>query len=273
MASNYKLLVIDIDGTLVANTSDISAENRAAVSEARRAGIHVGLCTGRSIVSCREMIDELGLQDNYHIFFDGALVTRVEDQQPVHTEYLEPALVGALVEYAWQHDIDLQLSTPRRYFAERETWTTKTKREYFSIDTTIGSLSGIWEREKVIRADIVVREPGDQTKADGLRDCFEDRAQFTEGHSLKFPEVKFVNVVAPGMSKGKALEALSSQLDITVGEVMAIGDWLNDIPMITCAGLGVAMGNAHDEVKKAADYVTLNVEEHGLAQAVRKYLL
>ena len=87
------------------------------------------------------------------------------------------------------------------------------------------------------------------------------------------PGVDFINVVAPGVSKGKALKALISHLEITPAEVIAIGDGNNDLSLLSVAGLGVAMGNATDEAKAAADYITLDVEHGGVAAAIRKFLL
>ena len=83
----------------------------------------------------------------------------------------------------------------------------------------------------------------------------------------------FISVVAPGVSKGKALEALAAYLEIPVSAVMAVGVGLNDIPLLTAAGLGVAVDNATDEVKAVADHITLGVEHSGLAAAIKKFLL
>ena len=75
------------------------------------------------------------------------------------------------------------------------------------------------------------------------------------------------------MSKGEALKALASHLGITLTEVIAIGDGMNDIPRLSLAGLGIAMGNAPAEVKAVADYTTLDVEYGGLAAAIERFLL
>jgi hypothetical protein len=75
------------------------------------------------------------------------------------------------------------------------------------------------------------------------------------------------------VSKGRALEALASYLGISLAEVMAIGDGINDIPLLSVAGLAIAMGNAPDEVKAVADYITLDVDHSGVAAAIEKFLL
>jgi len=80
-------------------------------------------------------------------------------------------------------------------------------------------------------------------------------------------------VVAPEVSKGKALEALTLHLGILLSEVMAVGDGTNDITLLAKAGLAVAMDNAPDEVKAVADHIAPDVDQNGLAAAVERFLL
>lgn len=273
MKPRYKLLITDVDGTLMSGVAEIPRENITAIAEARHAGIYVSLSTGRSIASCRKIIKQLGLQDNYHMFYDGAVITRVYDDQPIHGSCFDTSVVQEMVAFADERGIDLELATVKALYMERETWITKIKGEFFSNETIIGSLEGLWERDGIIRACLCTRDGDDETQVASFVERFGPRVQYTEAHSLQFPEVKFINMVAPGQSKGTAMNALISHLGYTADEVMAVGDWLNDVAMIKNAGLGVAMGNAHEDVKKAADHITLHVDEHGLAEAVRKFLL
>ncbi len=268
----YKLLMVDIDGTLVNNEDNISSENLEALERAKNAGIHISLCTGRTVKSCRRYIDQLGL-DGYHVFFDGALVSNANLEEIVHVQNIESDMVRQMIEFAGEHDIDLELATISRYFSERETWSTDVKRRLFDIDTTIGDLTGLWDREEIIRADIIITNPEEDSKAKMFVDHFTGKFHVTEAHTPRLPDVSFFNITAPGLSKGKALESLAARLGIPLIEVAAVGDWLNDIPMISTAGLGIAMGNAHEDLKKVADHVTLDVEEHGLAAAIRRFLV
>ena len=82
----------------------------------------------------------------------------------------------------------------------------------------------------------------------------------------------FINIINSGVSKGVALKKLASFLGISTEEIIAIGDGLNDISLLKTAGLAVAMGNAFPEVKRVADYITLDVDHSGVAAAVRKFL-
>ena len=83
----------------------------------------------------------------------------------------------------------------------------------------------------------------------------------------------YLEIVPPNVDKGNTLKYLCESLNITPDEVIAIGDEANDIPMLLYAGLGVAMGNAKDEVKKSANYITLTNDENGVGEVIKKFIL
>jgi Cof subfamily protein (haloacid dehalogenase superfamily) len=269
---HYKLLVIDIDGTLITRSGDISPQNRAALALARNSGMQVSLSTGRSLKSSLRIIDQLSL-DNYHIFFDGALVRSPEAGEEIYAQPIDKAVVRQMIEFAHSHDIDLELYSATCYFAERETWSTEARRQFFGIEPTMGDFAKLWEQERIIKGGLTVTTPQEEAKAESLGHHFADGLHFSQVKTPTFPDVTFINILAPDVSKGKALEALASHLGVSLAEVMAVGDGKNDISLLSKAGLAIAMGNAHDELKKVADHITLDVEEHGLAAAIKRFLV
>ncbi len=268
----YKLLVVDIDGTLVGKGGSISAEDMEALAKARQLGIQVSLSTGRAARACVGIINQLSL-NGYHIFFDGALVSSPAQDKEVYVQPLGKEVVKQAIEFAHLHNIDLEFYSATHYFAERETWSTDAHRQFFGILPTIVDFTRLWEKERIIKGGLVATTPQETAKARGFCLQFDGSLHFTWVRTPAYPGIDFINIVAAEVSKGRALAVLVSHLGIPLDEVMAIGDGTNDIPLLTVAGLAIAMVNAHDEVKQVADYVTLDVDHSGVAAAINKFLV
>ena len=268
----YRLLVVDIDGTLLGKGRIISAEDREALARVCDLGVQVSLSTGRVTRACLGILNQLSL-DGYHIFFDGALVASPERGEEVYVEPLSPAVLKEAIGYAHLEDIPLELYSATQYFAERENWSTQAHRLFFGLEPTLVDFNELWERERIIKGGLVALSREEAEKVNRFCERFDGSLHFSWARTPAYPGVGFINVLAPGVSKGRALEALASYLGIPLAEVMAIGDGINDIPLLSVAGLAIAMGNASDEVKAVADYVTLDVDHSGVAAAINKFLL
>ncbi|MFC1873857.1 Cof-type HAD-IIB family hydrolase [Chloroflexota bacterium] len=270
--NRYKLLLVDIDGTMLNRNGTISAEDRDAITRAIGAGIQVSLSTGRVMVASLGIIHQLSL-DGCHIFFDGALVSDPADGAEVYVEPISQESLRQMIEFAHQQEINLELQSTASHFIERETWASDIRRRFFGLESTIVDFNGVWAKERIIKGAMTVRSAEDRAKADVFYRHFAGSLSFSWTKTPAYPEIDFINVLAPQVSKGKALEKLVSHLGISSAEVMAIGDGPNDISLLSKAGLAIAMGNALAEVKAVADYVTLDVELSGVAAALEKFLL
>jgi len=264
--------MLDIDGTLLDGLGNISDKDREAVAEARHSGVQVSLSTGRSIKACLSVIEQLSL-DGYHISFDGALVSSPRRKEEVYAQPIRRELVRQMVEFAHLHGMDLELYSATQYFAGRETWSTGAHRDFFGLEPTIVDFAGIWERERIIKGALVATNPREETGAERFHRHFGDKLHFSQARTPAYPGAVFNNILAPKVSKGRALKALARHLGISPADVMAVGDGTNDIALLSAAGLAVAMGSAPDEVKAVADHVTLDVDHSGLAAAIYKFLL
>jgi hydroxymethylpyrimidine pyrophosphatase-like HAD family hydrolase len=160
-----------------------------------------------------------------------------------------------------------------QFFAERETWATDIRRQFFGLTPTIVDFDRIWTGERIIKGTLPVQSVEERTKADAFQRHFGDRLNFSVTQTPAYPGVNFINIVARGVSKGRALEALAAHLSIPLSRVIAIGDGANDVSLLSCAGLGIAMDNAGDELKKVADHITADVDHSGVAQAIKRFLL
>ena len=270
-SSPYKLLVIDIDGTLVDKNHAISAEDKEALAKARDFGVRVSLSTGRSHQGCLAILNQLSL-GGYHIFFDGALIANPEASNEVYVEPLSQVVVRQAIDFAHSNDIDLDIYSTTDYFVERETWSADAHRQFFGMEPRIVDFTKLWSQERIIKMGLVAT-PSQGDKIKNFCSHFGDSCHFSRAKTPAYPTIEFINVVAPGVSKGKALGALVSHSGISLSEVIAIGDGFNDIPLFSVAGLAVAMDNAPDEVKAVADHITLDVAQSGAAAAIEKFLL
>lgn len=264
--------MVDIDGTLLGKNGAISTEDREALAKACARGIPVSLSTGRTAPAALRIINQLSL-DGYHIFFDGALVSDLKKNEEVYAQPISKEMVRQAVEFAHQNGVDLEFYSATRYFSERETWSTEIRRRFFGIEPIIVDFTNLWERERIIKGTITVSSAEEKVKANNFRLYFKSKLDLSLTKSPAYPEVDFINVLAPGVSKKKALEALASHLRIALTEVIAIGDGPNDVSLLSSVGLAIAMDNAPDEVKAVADYVTLDVDHSGLSAAIEKFLL
>ena len=175
--------------------------------------------------------------------------------------------------FAAENRIDLELFTTSNSYAGRKTWLTDVKARFFGEEPTVGDLNGIWECEEIIRAQIATNTEDECVRVAEFDGHFHDYLDYVIAGSPAYPEAAFINIIAKGVSKGNALKTLAAHLGLRPEEVVAVGDWKNDISLLSAAGLSIAMGNAHEELKNIADFITLDVEEHGLAAAIRKFIL
>jgi len=268
----YDLLVVDLDGTLVDARGKISKADRQAITQARDNGIKVALSTGRVIDACRKFITELNL-DGIHIFFDGALVYDLSHKRIVYAQPVNPETLKAAIAFARQNGIYLELYAIDSYFVEEINWADKIHREFFGLSSTLANFDEVIGKEIIIKCELMIHDSEEEARAQMFMDHFKGFLRGSIARTPAFPDVRFVNVVDPAVSKGIALERLAEYYGIKLERIMAIGDGSNDIPLLEKAGLAIAMGNAQDELKAIADDITLGIEESGVAAAINRFLL
>ncbi len=271
----YKLLVIDVDGTLLNEQNTISEEDKSAIDQARKRGVIVSLCTGRVHQASRNVLAELKL-DGYHIFSDGAVVSDAANTRQIYTRTIENNTFKDLVDYIHQHNINtIDVFSINGHYVEptTEPWVIHIRKNFFGLEPAVINFSELVGKEKITKATMAVASVQDKAKARAFSDTFKGRLRLSSSANVTFPEVEFVNIIDPGVSKAEALKFLASYLEVPLEEVIAIGDGKNDIPLLLCAGMSVAMGHAPEEVKKCAHYVTLDVAHSGVAAAIKKFIL
>jgi len=264
--------VVDIDGTILDINNRISDIDKQALKEVVDSGTLVALSTGRVVQASLRFLKQLEL-DGYHMFFDGALVYSPEKDEEVYVDPINADIIGEMIEFSRLVQLDFDLYSITHFFAERESWATDIRRDFFKLDATITDFKEIQHKERFIKGTLVVSSVEEKRKARDFVDHFKNKLNFSWTKTPAYPDVDFINIIASDVSKGKALKALTSFMGISLDEVAAIGDGMNDIPLLTSSGLAIAMANAPDEVKAIADHVTSDVDHQGVAEAVRKYIL
>lgn len=272
MTTQYKLLVLDIDGTLIGKSGTVSPENKQALARASGLGVTISLCTGRSLNGCLPLLAELSL-NGCHIFCDGALVLKPSTGYEIYTQELEVGPIRKAIDWAHRHGMDIDLYSSTTYFAEHENWSTEIQSKYFNTFAKFVKYDEIIGQERIIKLGAMANNASELCQIEAFCHEFQGIFNFSWVTSPSFPDTKFVNILSPQVSKGRAVVELSGCLKIPRESIIAIGDGKNDISMISSAGFGVAMGQSPDELKSAADYVTNDVEQNGLALAIEKFLL
>jgi 5-amino-6-(5-phospho-D-ribitylamino)uracil phosphatase len=272
MHPKYKLLVVDVDGTILNRDNKISVEDVAAIKLASKAGVKVALCTGRVPQGCRLVLKELGL-DGYHIFFDGALVCNPETGDEVYAVPISPELVRETTVYARKNQLHYDIYSSTRFYSQGDDWATEIRKNFFYLDPVLADFDALSRTERIIKGTVVTRTEAERQRARLLQQHFKGRLDFSWTTTPAFPEVHFINVINPEVNKGKALAELCRFFKISRSEAMAIGDGLNDVALLNVAGFAVAMGNSADELRAVAHIVTRDVEHSGVAEAITKFLL
>jgi Cof subfamily protein (haloacid dehalogenase superfamily) len=268
----YRLLVVDVDGTLAGAGGSVSPGVVAAVRAAEAAGVRVALSTGRTVLACRPFLDELPMRGP-HIFFDGGLVLDPAIDAPVLLRQVDPDAAAAALAFGQAAGLTVELYTRDGYYVRAITPEVEAHAILQRCAPTVADLAGVLAGGAVIKAEFVVRTDAAVAAVRAFEPTVADRLRFSWATAPGLPDFTFVNVVAPGVSKGEAMRRIIDHLGLSPAAVVAVGDSANDLPMFAVAGLAVAMGNAPAAIQQAAHLVTGTVEEDGLAAVIRQRVL
>jgi 5-amino-6-(5-phospho-D-ribitylamino)uracil phosphatase len=241
---DIKLIALDMDGTLLNENHQVSAENHKAIRDAEAKGVKVVLSTGRSLATCKDYAVSLELS-SYLVTINGAEIWGPNGDL-VERNPMNIPLIQWMYELSKSHKTDFwAISTTKIYRNEMPVDFEKQEWLKFGFDIPDNEV-----REAVLKS---LRENGEVEVSNSSPTNIE--------------------VNAMGINKAVALQRVCEWLGIKMDNVMAVGDSLNDILMIKEAGFGVAMGNAQEVVKEAADWVTVSNTDDGVAKAIREWVL
>ena len=267
----YKLLAVDIDGTLLDSNGNLTAETIKAINLGIEKGMIFTISTGRPIQGVQALIEKLGItQDLPFITYNGAMVIMWKSKDILFECSIKHEDALTIIELGKKLGTTVMVWTDHKLYASE---LSEKAYKYSSISgvTPILLKDDKKEIEKTIEKGVTKILWYDEV-ATINRYLNEIGKYLSENVNFHTSQPYFLEFVDKSASKAKAMEKLGEHFGIKQSEMIAVGDGLNDLSMIEYAGLGVAMENANDAVKKRADYVTLSNDENGVADVIYKYI-
>lgn len=270
----HKLLALDMDGTLLNSDLKISQENKMVIEELKKMGVVVTIATGRTYPAIIAYARELNI-DVPIIAYNGGIIKYLHDGRIIYSNNIPVEQCINTIDICKEFDVDCYLYSENKIFIEKQG---------FLLEFYEEINKNLKEQEKI---EVVnVKDMKNSLKEDPKIYkivVFSDNANAVSEVSKKLLKEGnlevykssdcFLDVTNKGVSKGIGVKKLAEYLEIAKEEIIAVGDSDNDISMLKYAGLGIAMGNAIEETKQAADYVTDSNNENGVANAIRKLVL
>lgn len=266
-----KLIAIDIDGTLLNSQHQLTDEVKNALKKAEEKGVKIVLCTGRPLTGVQSLIDELDLygENDYVVTYNGSLIQKTKTKEIVSKFELTYDDYLAIDTLARKLNVHLHTETADTMYTSNRDISRYTVLESFLVNMPLKYRT---QEEMTEELNIIKMMMIDDPE---ILDCIQPLipTEFFEQYTIVKSAPHFLEFLNKKVDKGAAVKRLAEQLGIESSEVMALGDNENDLPMITYAGLGVAMANATENVKKAASFVTTSNDAHGVAVAIEKFIL
>ena len=268
--TDIKLIVIDLDGTLLNSKSELSERNEKAIKAAIEAGIQVVLATGKTRHSALNIIERLEL-NTPGIYVQG-LTIYDGDGQITYEQSLDPVVARQVITFAEDRGFDIVAYSGSKILVRVEHAKAGElhTRYHEPAPEAIGPLQNILQDMTVHK--LIVVKANEPRRITALRWQLSKQLD-GKGRLVQAAIPDMLEILPPNGSKGRALQALLKQMGIAADETMVIGDGENDLEMVKMAGLSVAMGNAYEPLKEAADHVTGTNDEDGVAQAIEEYVL
>ncbi|WP_018527728.1 Cof-type HAD-IIB family hydrolase [Alkalispirochaeta alkalica] len=264
----YRLIATDIDDTLLAPDGSFPEVNRRALALLHRQGVAVVLSSGRATVSMRPFARQIGPADDteYLISFNGARVSTVQSDTLLFEHLISREAVEIVMDYARREDLLVHGYRDEAFLTEQD----HPRSARYARDTGMECLPTPDMVADLPRGTPKLLVIGDPRELPHHRDELMKRAGgLFEG---VFSKPEYLEIMAPGVSKGAALGELARHLEIPLEETIALGDSLNDLEMIATAGVGIAVANAREELKGVADLVLNQTAAQGaVAEVARRF--
>lgn len=265
----YEILVLDIDGTLTNSEKLITDKTKEALFALQERGHKVVLASGRPTPGIMPIAEQISLKDfgGYILAYNGAKVLNCQTGEVIYQKALPSESIQEI------YDAAMEFKTGLLSYDTEGIITPKDPDEYIRIEAKINHLP----IKKVENFVEYINYPVNKCllTADGryLADVeVELKKRFCGRLNIYRSEPFFLEVMPQNIDKAYSLGKLLEKLGMTKDQMICCGDGYNDLSMIQYAGMGVAMANANDQVKEAADFITLSNDEDGVAHVIQKFM-
>lgn len=284
----YKLIAIDLDGTLLNSYGIIPEENRKAIKKAQEAGVNVVLASGRTTNSVKSLAEELG-GNEYIICGNGSLIYDLKKEEIIYDKFIEKTKALQIIQICEQNSIYYNVYTEDMVIAKTLDnnvlfYHQENANKPDSKKTKINLVDNIYEYVRNLEGKNILKFTiSDKSSIifnsiikklrlirniDVLDVAHMSRKIIKAGTEEVSLEYYYTEITSESVDKWNAIEWLANKLAIEKSEIMAIGDNINDKMMIENAGIGIAMGNSDPKIKKIADKVVATNNECGVAEAM-----
>ena len=274
---DYKLICIDMDGTLLSNKHEIPEFNKEMIKKATQKGVKIAITTGRLFASARKYSEIIGVKTAI-IAANGAYIREPNSEEVIYESVLSKEQFDKIVNVIKKYDFTVYMNTADTVISE------DVIDETHAYKLVNNELDDAWKIKFVEGKkfeDVYEEYKNDILKAIFIYDG-EDKRELMKAKAelAQFEDLEVVSswannfeVMAGGTSKGHSVARLAEMMGIKREEVICIGDSENDLSMIEYAGLSVAMGNAIDIVKEKADYITDTNTNAGVGKMIEKFII
>lgn len=264
----YKMIVTDLDDTLLNSEKKISSVDLKAIMKAQEAGIKFILCSGRPTFAMRDLAKEIKAAEynSYILSFNGSIITECSTGKNIFEASLEKEDLHLMYDFSKKHNTHILTYINDEIISETES-------EYIDVETDLTKMNHRVVKsfkEYVDRGAVkcmLLAEPSYLKKVEE-----ELKKEYGDKYSIAISKPFFLEVTKLGIDKGVAVKKLAEKLGINIEKVIAVGDSFNDLPMLKAAGTSVAVENAQPEIKKQVDYIVKSNNDGGIADLIEKFI-
>ena len=289
----YKLVAIDLDGTLLNSYGEVSNKNKETIQKAIKKNVEVVLTSGRPIMSVKNLANEIGC-NNYMICGNGAITYDIQNDKIIYNRFLEKAKVLQIIKICEENSIFYNVYTKDTiltknlnynvlFYHQENASKPEDKKTRITIMQNIEEYIQNREDEDYLKITIcdndkvifgsIIRKLRTIKDVDVLDVAHMSRKLIKDGTENVSMEYFYTEITNTNVDKWQAIENLIEKLNINKEEVIAIGDNINDAEMVKNAGLGIMMVNSAPYIKEMADIVVSDNDNDGVAEAIEKYIL